>query len=104
MEQIWQGPCQSSGHHSKAGLKVPARHCHCVRLIADQKQQQYRRSYSPLLQPTDNKLHQNAGMEEYEPDVQPVKVVDGLTKMKVLLEACNIIPANSVVGSFAASM
>ena len=27
VQQSWQGPCQSSGHHSKAGLEVPALHC-----------------------------------------------------------------------------
>ena len=60
MKQCWQGRCQSSGHHSKLGLEVPALHCPVyvimVMLIIDPMQQEGDHN-SPLLQPANDKLY-----------------------------------------------
>ena len=56
VQQSWQGQCQSSGYHSKAGLEVPA--LHCPGCDAGQWPKAEDRTHnSPLLQPTNDKLH-----------------------------------------------
>ena len=85
MKKCWQGQCQSSGHHSKPGLEVPALHC-LVRDPGQWPQAEHRKHNSPLLHPANDKLHQNAGMKEYEPVVQLIQDVNGLSKLKVLLK------------------
>ncbi len=43
-------------------------------------------------------------MKEYEPVVQLIEDVNGLSKLKVLLKTWNQLPAMLVVDSFAASI